>query len=170
MKTDTIRKRNSLNSDSGSIDTDDSETSNISPKTNVEWMDIVKYSHVVIYVLINYIFFYLGNNTHWVLWILYVFAPLLDRYFSPDTENLTKKASKDFEKDKRFLIPLYLFFIFDFTNYFWCLYQFTNADFSGLMHRLVFIFSQSHFAALGMVVGHELLHRRETVHKIFGTL
>ena len=129
------------------------------------------YSHVMIYVFLNYFsFYYMNHNTQLILWLFYVLVPLIDMIAKPDTENLTHSVSKDYEKDKRFLIPLYLFFFNDYINFFWALYQFTYANFSGSLHRFVFIFSQSHFAALGLTVGHELLHRKEVIHKICGTL
>jgi alkane 1-monooxygenase len=87
-----------------------------------------------------------------------------------DQHNLSKTESKAFEKDKRFLLPLYTYFILDYLTYFWCIYQFTYADFRGLFERIALIIASSHLAAVNMVVGHELLHRRQLVHKIFGTL
>mmetsp|Transcript_17016 Transcript_17016/g.14948 ORF Transcript_17016/g.14948 Transcript_17016/m.14948 type:complete len:411 (-) Transcript_17016:117-1349(-) len=170
MKDNQVLKRNSISSDNGSIDTDYSEKEHQSSKTKADWIDILKYSHVAGYTFLNYAFFYYGKNVHWILWVFYVLVPGLDMIFKPDTKNLTNSASKEFEKDKRFLIPLYLFIINDYFNFFWSIYQFTYGDFNGIFHRIIFIYSQAHIASIGLVVGHELLHRRETIHKIFGTL
>jgi alkane 1-monooxygenase len=87
-----------------------------------------------------------------------------------DEKNLSLKQTKLFEKDKRFLLPLYIYMALDFAAFIWALYTFVYGEFYGIVDRFLLIYSVSHFAALEMVIGHELLHRRQLVHKIFGTL
>lgn len=164
------QKRGSFDSNA-SFDTDSSQNGVKTADTRATWGEIFMFSHVLLYVAIVYLAYYWWNkNIQIILWLFYVCIPLVDMAFKPDEENLSKAASKDYEKDKRFLIPLYSYVLISTVTYFWGLYQFSTAEFSGILHRLVFLYSLSHFGALGETVGHELLHRRETVHKIFGTL
>ncbi|CAI2369313.1 unnamed protein product [Moneuplotes crassus] len=169
-KKETLNKRSSISSDC-SAETDSSEKTNPNVKNKASWGEIFMFTHVLIYVGIVYAsYYYMNKNIHIILWMFYVAVPFIDMVFPQDTKNLTSAVSKEYEKDKRFLIPLYAFAFISTFTYIWGIYVFSTDEFSGILHRIMFLFSLSHFGALGEVVGHELLHRRETVHKIFGTL
>ena len=60
-----------------------------------------------------------------VIWLIYVSTPILDKLLPIDQYNLSKKQVAAFEKDSRFLIPLYIYWALDFISYFWALYTFT---------------------------------------------
>jgi len=54
---------------------------------------------------------------------------LVDIILPIDDYNLTNAQTKDFEKDSKFLIPLYTFWTFDFISYFWAIYTFSFGEF-----------------------------------------
>ena len=51
-------------------------------------------------------------------WLFYVLSPLIDTILAHDHYNLPEKKAKLYEKDKRFLIPLYSVWALDFLSYF----------------------------------------------------
>ncbi len=106
------------------------------------------------------------------LWLSYVIIPILDYILPHDNYNLPSSDIKNFEKDKRFLIPLYLCWLFDFALYFYVLVLLTIP---GRMQDTPFMFVLSAFTtanagALNLVAGHELVHRKQLHHKILGNL
>ena len=62
------------------------------------------------------------DNLMITLWVFYVFFPILDYLLPHDNENPDPKLERALEKDKRFLIPLYLGAIQDFLIYIPALY------------------------------------------------
>ena len=93
---------------------------------------------------------------------------------------MSVKSSRAFEKDKRFDIPLQFFIVFETFIWIWALivmsdevnpkglwlFSFekpqTRCDYFG------FVLITSFFAAVSIVVGHELFHHKEMHNKIFG--
>ena len=70
------------------------------------------------------------------------------------------------------MIPLYTLWIVDFGIYFYTLYLITIPE-RFTDHPFYFVascFAIAHAGAVNMVAGHELVHRRSTVHKFFGNL
>ena len=97
--------------------------------------------------------------------------PLLDYSLPIDHYNLPEGRIRLFEKDKRFLIPLYLVWTLDYAIYFSLLYFVSTGKIAQTPTSfLMYIVSYAQPGAINATVGHELLHRREKVHKIFGTL
>ena len=98
--------------------------------------------------------------------------PMLDFLLPHDVANIEKTRSSTYDKDKRFLLPLYAFWIADMVHLFFFLHWVARGDFALTMplEFITFVFIAGHSGALGAVVGHELLHRRELLHKITGTL
>ena len=84
--------------------------------------------------------------------------------------SLSNKQAQKFEKDKRFLIPLYTVLIVDFIVYFWAAYIFSFHRFDNLKDKIMFLISAIQSGNGGMVAGHELLHRKELMHKLTGTM
>ena len=105
-----------------------------------------------------------------IIWLIYISTPILDKILPIDTYNLNKKEIIAFEKDKRFLIPLYLYWLLDYFSYFWAMYTFTYGEFKGIFDEFSLVFVTSHIGGVALAIGHELLHRRQTIHKIMGTL
>lgn len=115
-------------------------------------------------------FYVLDHNYFAFLWYVYVLVPVIDIVLPVDHKNLTNAQVKAFEKDKRFLIPLYTYVVCDYACYFWGIYMFAFAEFYSIFDKILFAFSISHLGAVGMVIGHELLHRHSLIHKVVGTL
>jgi alkane 1-monooxygenase len=134
------------------------------------WSDILPYFVFVLHFVGHQIdWYWLGKRTHYVIWIAFAIGPLLDFFMPRNNKNLSKIAEKNFANDKRFLLPLYAYILFDLAALIWGLYVFTHDEFSGIFHRICFIISSGLAASVGLSVAHELIHRKETVHKIFGT-
>lgn len=105
-----------------------------------------------------------------MFWIIYALIPLLD-YLSPlDVKNRTPEEYEVLEKDRRYLIPLYTIWFLDFYLLFWAfnVIYYQSAELSWL-ELIIFSSTCATASGIGGAVGHELFHRRETVHKIFGT-
>jgi hypothetical protein len=58
----------------------------------------------------------------------------------------------------------------DFFIYFWAMYQFSYGDYSGIGTMMSLVFVAGNISAIGITIGHELMHRKQLTHKIFGTL
>ena len=156
-------------SSEGGHDTDTTE--NVKEEHKVKWTDVIGFFNgIPLMAIFFYSWYYLNHNVMISIWSLYVLAPILDIILPIDEKNLSKGVSEAFEKDIKFLVPLYVYMILDFFIYFWALYQFTYGEFYGTMDRINLLIAVGTLAAIGMVIGHELLHRRQLVHKIFGTL
>ena len=111
------------------------------------------------------------NNMFIMLWVTFVILPLLDYIIPISHFNIPKERVRLLEKDTRFLIPLYTVWVLDL----FLLFTLLNDVSSGRIGNT----SSSFFyyaicgalpGALNAVVGHELLHRRNIIHKITGTL
>lgn len=124
-----------------------------------------------LFLALNYVGYYCMNKNPFLhVWVAYSCLPVLDWAFPLDKKNLTSEEEKAFEKDKRFLIPLYTYWILDFMTYVWALNIVSSGEVQGVFYFLCFTFGQSQLGGANAVVGHELFHRRETIHKITGTL
>jgi alkane 1-monooxygenase len=104
------------------------------------------------------------------VWIMFVLYPLVDEalphdHFCPSNPKLVKQLSKD----RRYLIPLYFAYVTDLAVYCFAL----NLAGSGQLKTgrfLMLALITSMFASVSAVVGHELFHRKEKVHKVMGFL
>ena len=69
-------------------------------------------------------------------------------------------------------MPLYAYWLLDMVRMYWMLGNFRTGVFS--LNRpfelVTFAILTANASALNIVVGHELLHRRQLVHKVSGTL
>lgn len=162
------------NSSDESVDTNISHKLDLDDKGNsqsssVSYWEFLPYLNFMIpfmaYILIWYFF-----NRYLVVMILYfyIIVPLFDMALPLDTINWTKEKAKILEKDPKFLIPLYLYWAVENCNYFFGLYWFSFREFNSLFDECIFVITIVLAGAVGMVVAHELIHRREFVHKAFG--
>ncbi len=103
-------------------------------------------------------------------WLIYALIPMLD-YLSPlDLKNRTPEEYEALEKDRRYLIPLYIIWVLDYYSLYWSFnIIYYQGDQMSWLEYFIFIATLATGAGIGATVGHELFHRRETVHKIFGT-
>lgn len=88
-----------------------------------------------------------------------------------DHNNLSESRVRVFEKDKRFLIPLYVYWIIDFIFFYWVLYDIYSGKI-GTTNFSFFIMTicVAQMGAINAIVGHELVHRKAFIHKLCGTL
>lgn len=134
------------------------------------WLDVIPYFLPSVMMLMIPFTFYVFNNVMLIIWLGYVGFPILDYITPHDDKNLTPQAEVKFEKDKRFLIPMYVMFFVDLGVYFWCLHIITTDQVDSIRGLIVLTFAAAHSNGVNGIMGHELIHRRENVHKIFGTL
>lgn len=68
------------------------------------------------------------SNFFMIVWIPYVLYPLLDFILPVDHSNVTTERVRLMEKDKRFLIPVYLVWILDICVFIWILHRVSIGD------------------------------------------
>ena len=96
-----------------------------------------------------------------VVWLAYVALPILDYIVPVDHRNLEPERVRAFEKDKRFLIPLYLMWILDVGMFYYILHLISTEQIGkSLFSFLMYALSYAQIGSLNAVVGHELIHRR----------
>jgi len=71
------------------------------------------------------------GNFFVIVWIPYVLFPILDYLLPVDHTNVPENRVRILEKDKRFLIPLYLLWVMDFGIIFWVLHKISNNEVGG---------------------------------------
>ena len=68
----------------------------------------------------------------------------IDKAILNYSANLTNLQAQKYEKDKRFLIPLYTVLVVDFIVYFWAAYIFSFHRFGSLKDKIMFLISAIH--------------------------
>jgi hypothetical protein len=112
------------------------------------------------------------DNPFTIVWLIYVVVPIIDFITPYDNFNLSPNVAKVYGKDWRFLVPLYAMLITDFLSYFYMFYRVLydpRVSASPAM-TILYVISFTQPAIINMVVAHELIHRKESVHKFFGNL
>lgn len=110
------------------------------------------------------------RNIVFILWLIYAVAPLLDYVLPHDNYNLAGARVRIYERDKRFLIPLYVTFFLDWALLFYMLSLVHSGYIAGsFWNYALYAWAVAHAGGVNATVGHELLHRKETVHKVCGT-
>jgi alkane 1-monooxygenase len=100
-----------------------------------------------------------------------VLLPTLDYILPVDHTNVPENRVRILEKDKRFLIPLYLVFFIDVCVIFWSLDRIKKGEAAQTPQSfLILALSVSQIGAVNAVVGHELFHRKNMFDKVLGTL
>ena len=131
------------------------------------WLDILPFFNFAPYfILFYYCWYFMNHNVMILLMFIYLLVPIVDILLPMDKYNLKNKEAKHFEKDQRFLIPLYTFWILDFFSYFWAIYVFSFGEFIGIIDQITLLLVVSHMGGAGLTIGHELLHRKQTINKI----
>lgn len=121
-------------------------------------------------MIVIYVEYYYGNF-FFMVWIAYVLLPILDFLIPLDHFNLSEERVRRYEKDDRFLVPLYVTWFMDFGMYFSLLYRVSTGTAGATLHDLIlYAVCAGQIGAVNATVGHELFHRREKIHKITGTL
>mmetsp|Transcript_28532 Transcript_28532/g.27505 ORF Transcript_28532/g.27505 Transcript_28532/m.27505 type:complete len:202 (+) Transcript_28532:178-783(+) len=102
---------------------------------------------------------------------MYGFIPLLDHFLPLDHYNMPPNIQKKFEKDFRFNIPLYLCFVTDYVTYIWMFFKMQEPQIqNNLGIFIVYFLAFCQTGQVNGVIGHELIHRKETFHKVLGYL
>jgi len=155
------------NSHNDSQDTDSTEKTSEKVTDEPVWSDILPFFNFVPYFVLYYVcWYYFKHNIIPLIFLIYVIVPLVDYCLPLDHYNLEKRRAKAFEKDSRFLIPLYLYWVMDFVSYFWAIYTFTYSEFYGVYDQLLLIVVTAHIGGVSLTIGHEMLHRRQIWHKV----
>ena len=116
-------------------------------------------------------------------WLMYVGTPLYNMLILNDDTNLRKENERRFANSSMFIIPLYAMVATQTLAWIYGLFLYSD-EFAAaktgnfmFMHRpetfvehLAFFAGLSFFTGLTSTAGHELVHRRETIHKIVGNL
>ena len=63
------------------------------------------------------------NNFFMIVWIPYVVLPIIDYMMPVDHSNVTEDRVRIMERDKRFIVPLYLIWFMDFAILYWLMYR-----------------------------------------------
>lgn len=146
--------------------------------------DIVPYFLASYAFMVSHIVYQLTGNLIVPIWLAYIFS--LSAFWRSKEYvegNLDKASERAFQKDKRFMLPLYSFVIIDALNWLWCLclvagvnplantslgFVFENHHGTGLANWVVFTFVWGYMAGLNGLAGHELIHKREPINKALG--
>ncbi|CDW84105.1 alkane 1-monooxygenase [Stylonychia lemnae] len=149
----------------------DKQTKITGQVSGAKWTEVLPYFVGTALILSMYYMQEKYNNIFFGVWIIYAVVPILDHIVPHDNYNLPEKEIRNYEKDSRFLIPLYTAWAADFLLYFWGFYLIVQDKYPtspGLFLALTFGIANA--GALNLSIGHELVHRRELVHKILGNL
>jgi alkane 1-monooxygenase len=168
MKTSSLSENPQANKNIGT------EVTNKKPPLGASWMrDILPfYLGPSIFALQIYLYFVVGyRNLMFFTWIGYVLIPLLDFALPVDHANLTKEQAQVFQKDKRFLIPLYTVWSLDIVVYCYTMWYLSTGEIGVSMKDfLAFTIFASQAGMVNIVVGHELVHKRGRIHKVLGSV
>ncbi|CDW75576.1 UNKNOWN [Stylonychia lemnae] len=136
------------------------------------WLDVLPYFLPTVLTFVAIVCSYKYNYFSIGPYLSFVVIPLIDSYIMPENhKNLKDKELRGFEKDDRFLLPLYSHYILEYFFLYSNLYYIgqgvigiTVSQFLGLLVAQI-----SSGIASG-AIAHELLHRKPLRDKIFGTL
>lgn len=114
---------------------------------------------------------YFKGNYFLSIWVSFVLMPLIDSFLPIDNYNVPKGAQKKFENDWRFKVPLYFVLIMDFTLYFYLITGIASGRLgNSYFDFMVYVIGGAILGATNTTAGHELFHKRNIAHKIFGIL
>ena len=140
-------------------------------KQEASWMDVAKFLIGPVSFLLAIAFDYYLNNFFIVIWVAFVILPIIDYILPLDHSSVRPELVRKFEKDYRFNIPLYMVLAADYSVYFYLI----NGVYSGRigmspMNLFIYGFGGAILGMINTTAGHELFHKRQTVHKVFGLL
>ena len=135
------------------------------------WGEILPFfAGTLVELVCIYTYFYY-QNIFFIVWLLYSLVPWIDYITPVDHRNLPESRVRIYEKDKRFLIPLYTFWTIDFIFFYWVLYDVYSGKIgTNNLSFLTMAFCIAQIGAINASVGHELVHKKTFIHKFCGTL
>ena len=123
-------------------------------------------------ILLLGIFIYISETYHtyfWMLWVMYVLIPIADHIIPPSLSNPTPEEEKVLIKQKRFLIPIYLFIIMNWITYFWSFSYLYRTEVTWF-EFLTFCFVFGNIGIIGMEYDHELIHKKDKIGRLVGNI
>jgi alkane 1-monooxygenase len=149
------------------------------PKQNTEigsssepcsWSEILPYFLGPVIFLIAILSDIYFNNFLLMIWIPFVVLPIVDYLMPIDHTNVTSDRVRLMDRDKRFLIPLYTIWIMDFSILYWLMYRVSTGNIGNSFGQFfMYAYCAAQPGSFNAVVGHELLHRKNIIHKVLGT-
>lgn len=103
------------------------------------------------------------------LWIDYVVFPVLDLIFGEDHINPTPSEEKILKKQFRWQLPIISYVILEWFCFFWSFSYLQRNELSPL-DFILFSISIAHVNAEGILVSHELFHKKSALLQFIGTL
>jgi hypothetical protein len=124
----------------------------------VTWLQLVPHFFCPAIICLG-LWLEMHGNFFMIIWIPYVFLPILDYILPVDHYNLSEARARLVEKDRRFLIPLYLTFFLDFGVLFYMLWGINTGRFGNTTSEFIlYAICSAQCGALNAIVGHELVH------------
>ena len=162
-----------------------SEEINAGPPSFIR--DILPYFMASYTFVISHIVYQMTGNLLIPIWLAYMASMSQLWYNKKDYKetNLDRESESLFNKDKRFMLPLYTFVLNDTLNWIWCLFlvsginplEHTSASFifenkhgESVANWAIFTFVWGYMAGLSGLAGHELIHKRESYNKAIGAI
>lgn len=110
------------------------------------------------------------DNLFLYIWFYFAVLPAVDTFFPEDRRNLeSREKEQAFERDRRFLIPLYLAVLSDLAIFLFSLHLLkTNPMYSEPGRFALLTLTVGVSGLFMVVVSHELFHRKNPVHKVVG--
>ena len=109
-------------------------------------------------------------------WLIFVGTPIYNRFIMDDETNLTKSAERTFERSAMFFAPLYVTIIWCVVAWIHGLMLFSG-NFEGMLFQhkpegfwesFSYFGGLSFFAVMAQASGHEMVHKKEDIHKMVG--
>lgn len=141
--------------------------------------DVGPYFAQPIMLIAVFIYYLNGGNLCKAVWVLFMACPLCNLFLPEDNANLSRHSEKAYLHDKRFWIPQYAIAFMETIVWIWALILMSDqvsiesslfsvkptTSFEYFMFTFVF----GYFTGINIVVGHELLHKKEWYNKAIGT-
>lgn len=87
------------------------------------WRELAPYYIGPAVFILSILSDYYTGNFFVLIWIFYVLLPLVDYILPVDHSNVPEQRVRVLEKDKRFIIPLYLVWVLDLGIVVWSIYK-----------------------------------------------
>eukprot|EP00347_Sterkiella_histriomuscorum_P019818 403340184 len=138
---------------------------------NATWKEILPFFIPVGFYIVHIYLIFAHQNFSFFTWCLYCLIPAIDLIMPESLNNFREDRVRSYEKDPKFQVPLYTFWVLDFSFHFITLYMIGQGLIGTTWYTYLFlILGNAHLGAINGVVGHDLLHRRNLRDKIMGTL
>lgn len=104
-----------------------------------------------------------------IVWIAYALLPVLDQILPEDHHNPTIEEQKVLKKQAKWKLPLGFFFVADWIYQIWMIKTIASGELS-LLNSFCVILGAGNISGIGIVAAHEVFHKKDTTHRVLGTL